>query len=326
MLVLLQAGADLVVGPLQKAAADVIANHSSLPVTTLLLNQISARANSVSNTQDDTQGDAVTGKQSTRLYQFGLPLEEEARQVAERAWLHGYKRALSITPEGHWGERLFNAFADHWRALGGQLLESQDYPRPNQDFAGPVKRILNVDASELRAKRLGQTLGRAIESQSRRRGDADFVFLAGLPDEARQLRPQLDFYNAVNLPVLATSHVFRGTPNRVADQDLNGITFADMPWIIRPEHPSFSPLRAVTDQWPMQAARHSRLHALGIDAYQLVPALVKLRVQSFARLPGATGELRITRDGRVQRQLSWAKFVDGQPRPLGNSGINPSLN
>ena len=293
-----QEGADLIVGPLQKDAVDVLARRSSLPVTTLALNEVSRPADLI------------------RFYQFALAPEDEARQVAERAWLHGYKRALCVTPEDTWGARLLVAFAEQWRALGGELLESQVYPRPNKDFAGPIKRALNIDGSESRAKTLHSILGQSVKSETRRRDDVDFVFVAGFPSEVRQLRPQLEFHRGVDLPVFATSHVFAGTADRIADQDMNGITFGDMPWIIEPDHPEFAIFREVAEQWPEQANQHSRLHALGIDAYRLIPQLARLRIQRYARFRGVSGELSIIRGGRIQRQLNWAKFVDGRPLPV----------
>ena len=119
------------------------------------------------------------------------------------------------------------------------------------------------------------------------------------------------------MPVLTTSHVFSGSVDAQADQDMNGVTFGDMPWILDPAQARFSALRELAVTWPEQANRFRRLHALGADAYRLIPHLARLRVQRFARFQGATGELRIVNEGEIRRQLQWARFDNGVPQMLG---------
>ncbi len=297
-------GAQLVIGPLEKDAVDVLADGRQLPVPTLALNYVSPR-----------QSDSPSP--DTRLIQFGLPPEDEARQVAERAWLEGFENALCITPDNTWGARLQDAFARHWRALGGNVLEHVTYPSATRDFAAPIKELLNVSGSLKRAHELGSIVGKKVDSEPRRRSDVDFVFMAAFPTQARQIRPQLEFFQAVDVPVFTTSHVFAGTVDAQTDQDMNGVTFGDMPWILESERADFAMLRELSRLWPEQATRFRRLHALGADAYRLIPHLARLRIQRFARYRGATGELRVVEEGEIRRQLHWARFENGIPRILG---------
>ncbi|MDH5368732.1 MAG: penicillin-binding protein activator, partial [Gammaproteobacteria bacterium] len=69
-------GAQFVIGPLNKASINKLAEQDDLSVPTLALNYI-----------DPTT--TVPGE----LYQFGLSPEEEALQVAERTWLDGHVNA-----------------------------------------------------------------------------------------------------------------------------------------------------------------------------------------------------------------------------------------
>ncbi|MBA5764799.1 penicillin-binding protein activator, partial [Vibrio sp. 404] len=48
-----------------------------------------------------------------------------------------------------------------------------------------------------------------------------------------------------------------------------------------------------------------------LPQFQLVPS---------SELFGATGTLRATPDGRIQRTLPWARFVDGVPQPVLSPG------
>jgi len=62
--------------------------------------------------------------------------------------------------------------------------------------------------------------------------------------------------------------------------------------------------------------RYIRLFALGVDAYNLIPDLEKLRNSPDLRLPGFTGELYIDVERRVHRQLRWGIFEKGEPQLL----------
>ena len=57
-----------------------------------------------------------------------------------------------------------------------------------------------------------------------------------------------------------------------------------------------------------------RLMAMGVDAYEIAA-----NIQNFiesGRMSGATGQLTLTSDGRIYRELPWAKFQNGIPTPI----------
>lgn len=297
-------GAELVIGPLEKASVQMLAARDELPVTLLALN---------------TLDEGAAGQ--TPLYQFGLSPEQQATQVAERAWQEGHSRALALSPRSDWGERVLAAFRERWEALGGRMLEHVAYDPAAQDFATPTKVLLNVDGSEERARALRRLLRRELEFEVRRRQDADFVFLAAFPVQARQIRPQLQFFRAVDLPVYATSHVYTGTIDRERDRDMEGVRFVDMPWLISPARRSDALFNAVVRNWSASASAYPRLYALGIDAYHIIPHLGRLEVQRQAVVEGQTGTLRLDAQGRFLRRLEWAEFVDGEPRPLASAPL-----
>ncbi|OYV78265.1 MAG: hypothetical protein B7Z66_01615 [Chromatiales bacterium 21-64-14] len=289
-------GADFIVGPLRKEAVTAVAQQPSLAVPTLALNYLEPG-------QPAPKG----------FYQFGLSPEQEARQVAERAWLDGHSRVLVLAPEGSWGDRVARAFEQRWQTLGGITLGEQRYNPTHTDFATPIRRLLNLDESRARYRALRSLLQRKLEFEPRRRKDVDFIFMAAFPRDARLLRPQLKFHHASDLPVYATSHIYSGTPDADADRDLDGTRFCDMPWTLA-ETPAQQDIRQeLTTLWPDQSARLPRLNALGIDAYRIIPQLDAMRSNPFARFEGATGSLALDPDGRVHRDLLWARFQDGLP-------------
>lgn len=287
-------GARLVIGPLHKDAVQALAQSGPLSVPVLALNQI--------------EDSSPPG-----FYQFGLPPEDEARQVAERARWDGHDAALVLMPEGTWADRVYNAFAARWAELGGRMLEVQRFPGQQVDFGAAIQALINLDDSRDRHRALTRLLGRTLEFEPRRRQDADFIFLLAQPQEARQIKPQLRFHHAANLPVYSISTVFAGFANTQRDADLNGIRFCDMPWVLAPEDSRPELHGELSRLWPVEMQRHGRLFALGIDAYDVLPYLQQTGLRYF---DGATGTLSIDSRQRLYRELRWAEFHRGSPRLL----------
>ena len=67
---------------------------------------------------------------------------------------------------------------------------------------------------------------------------------------------------------------------------------------------------ALKETWKQFPSAYLRLIAMGIDAYNLATRLDNLETDPY---PGATGNLSLTADQRIQRKLICAKFMDGQP-------------
>lgn len=292
-------GAQFVVGPLDKDAVTRLADEEPLPVPTLALNY-----------SQESSSDA------RNLYQFGLSPEEEARQVAERTWLDGHVYAAVLVPTGPWGERVYTAFKERWEYMGGQIVEQQPYDPSKSDFSGPIRKLLNIDESQHRSRKLTTVLKQEIKFSPRRRKDIDFIFLAAFPKQARALRPQLKFYHATEVPVYATSHIFTGNLNQEKDRDMDGMVFGDMPWVLA-ETTSHRSLRSDIERQISKAGnRFQRLYALGIDAFNIIGALNPLRQFSYERYDGETGSLSLDEQQRVRRQLTWVKFRSGHPKAV----------
>jgi len=344
------AGADFVVGPLDKASVTLLARTERLQLPTLALNKAAADdplpaempaqeqevlpgAETASQTlpivrvSQETPSAGLPGQMGTNtmrpapaptkgLYQFALSPEDEATQAAERAWLDGHTRAAVIAPDSEWGERVAGAFRDAWETRGGIVVATQAYGKSDQDIAGAVKRLMNIDQSEQRARQLIAQLGKRIEYEPRRRQDVDLVFMAAFARQARQLRPQLKFYRASDLPVYATSHVYSGKSSPRQDRDLDGVMFGDMPWVISPDVAEPALQQAIQQSWADTAATYNRLVAFGVDAYRLIPHLRRLQVQPYAPFEGVTGSIVLDDSNRVSRALEWAQFRRGRAQPL----------
>lgn len=295
-------GAQLIVGPLSKNSVTAVARSQSLPIPVLALNRAEL---------------ADSYPLPTNLYQFGLLPEEEAQQAAERAWIEGYTRALILVPDGLWGSRVSTSFRERWETLGGTVLEQQSYDQTKNDYSIPIKTLFDINESEARRANLRRTLDSDLKFEARRRQDVDVLFLGAFPRQARLIRPQLKFHRASEVPVIATSHIFTGKVDRAADRDMDDLLFGDAPWTLGVERPTSTQRATINKVWPNTQERFSRLHAMGFDAYRLIPYLEWLQSYPEERYEGETGHLSIDERGRIHRRLAWARFRQGAPDLIG---------
>ncbi len=293
-------GADFVIGPLLKESIQALSQSGLLPVPVLALNH-----------SEDVSPDS-----DLRLYQFGLAPEDEARQVAQRAIADGNHRLIALVPDNPWGERVLAAFEQQFATLGGELLDSERYDTTGADFTRPIRNALNLDDSENRYQALQRLLGERLNFEPRRRQDVQGVLLLAFPREARQIKPQLRFHHAGDLPVYSTSHVYQASDDASIDRDLDGLLFCDIPWALDQEGPWAMQRRQVDALWPGRGQHYQRLFALGFDAYQIVPWLDTLHLPGFAQFPGATGLLSLDSDKQLHRTLEWARFNQGVPERI----------
>ena len=291
-------GAQVIVGPLGREAGEQILRGASIAVPTLLLSQL----------------DETGHRGAKPLYQFGLPPEQEAKQVAERAWFDGHRRAAVLYPQSSYGERMHAAFLRHWQRLGGAVAASQAYQENLSDYSEPIKQLLNIHLSEARKLDVERRVGQKIQFESRARQDIDFIFLAADAARGRLIKPQLSFHHAARVPVYATSLIYTGRADPVRDVDLDGVLFADMPWILLGEGRIQELRQALQRDWPYAYSDLDRLYALGMDSYAILPYLHRIGVDGGGRFSGVTSQLTLDPEGRVQRRPLWARFSKGTPR------------
>ena len=68
--------------------------------------------------------------------------------------------------------------------------------------------------------------------------------------------------------------------------------------------------------WPDSSQRFSRLFALGIDAYRMIPSLRRLMINPTESIKHNTGLLSVDKTGRVRRSLLMATYEKGRTRLL----------
>ena len=290
-----QEGAEFIVGPLTReevvAASDLAAPHPPILALNFLPNDRAAPA---------------------QFYQYALSPEDEARLAARRVLEDGHRHGVALVPSGDWGTRVLGAFKQELEAGGGTLFTASSIDPAQTDYSAEVQQILRITDSRARYKRLESILGTKLEFEPRRRADLEFIFAPAQASTERLLRPQLRFHYAGDVATYATSDAFE--PDTRANQDLEGLMFPDMPWMLGGDLAE-AVRSAVREAWPGGGGpRRGRLFAFGFDAYRLAVALHGRA--SNVSIDGLTGRLSVDTERRVHRDLNWAQIHDGEIKML----------
>ena len=289
-------GADFIIGPLDKRSIEQIVAQDTLATPIFFLNTINSMP-----------------ERHNQVFQFVLSIEDEAIQAAHRAWENGYRKAIAFVPDDPRGQRARIAFQEYFEQLGGEVIDTEKYSDIKKLKAN-VQNLLRVDKSIKRKRQLEQTLGRNIEFEMRRRQDADFIFMLSKPREARRIKPFINFYFALDLPVISTSRIYSGKPSPQLDNELDGIEFSDIPLYIS-QQPEILKTRKEIEKIDSSILKdnNGRLFSYGFDAYQILSNIAKLKAFPDYRWYGLSGEIGIDDGGLVHRYLTWAKFKKGIP-------------
>lgn len=293
----LDRGADVIIGPLGTKYAREMANIGEFWVPTLLL------------------GDAGDISLPDSVFQFTLAPEEDAIAVARRARLDGHVTALTLATDTNWSNRELKAFTDEFHRLGGSVIQNEKYKSDDQNFSEILEKLLNIEASKARYSELREVVPQRFSFIPRRRNDVDFIFLSADSDRGRLIKPHLDFLKSHDLPVYATSRIFDGEFNELNDQDLNGIRFTDLNWVID-RNSNMLNLRQKLGKETKHPIQYERLFAFGIDAYNLSNYFQVMTLFPDTRHHGVVAMLGKDRNGKIERIPLWAQFVNGEPELL----------
>ncbi|MDX2217954.1 MAG: penicillin-binding protein activator [Burkholderiales bacterium] len=217
---------------------------------------------------------------SPRFHFISLGLDQEARSIAQLAFNEGAKIATVIHGTGGLAKRIQDAFEKEWQRLGGQIVL-------RIPFSGDMN-----EAQAIRPK---------LENLRN-----DMVFIATDITGARTVRP----YVPIWMTTYATSMSVDPRAEAVANVDLDGMRFLDMPWFVQPDHTAVM----VYPRPPAGTGiEQERLYALGIDAWRL--ALMQTREMQKVPPDGVTGMLRLDPGGQVLRSLTPTEIRDGRATP-----------
>ena len=294
----MDAGADWIIGPLQKSSIEAILNLAGLVTPILALNELPSSFR------------APPGL-SGQIFGISLSPEKEATAIAEHAVRSGFERAVVLAPQNTLGERIALAFGEEFLQENRELIAAVRYLESDNDHGPIIERLLKIDESKARKKRLENTLQMPLEFEAVRRNDIDMIFMAANAAQAMLIRPQFRFYDAGDIPVYATGRVYSGQPNPVQNQDLNGIRFPITPWQL--EHARADDIPELES---IRGGSLAALYTIGYDAWQLLPWLEIISRDPDFGFPGQSGLYRAGNNGNLRREPAWAIFSHGRPIPL----------
>lgn len=294
----MDAGADWIIGPLQKSSIEAILNLAGLATPILALNEFPSSFK------------APPGL-SGQLFGISLSPENEATAVADHAVRSGFERAVVLAPQSTLGERMALAFGEEFLQENRELIAAVRYLESDNDHGPVIERMLKIDESKARKKRLENTLQMPLEFEAVRRNDIDMIFMAANAAQAKLIQPQLRFYDAGDIPVYATGRVYSGQPDPVRNQDLNGIRFPITPWQL--EHASAGDIPELES---IRGGNLAALYTIGYDAWKLLPWLEIISRDPDFGFSGQSGVYRKGNNGNLRREPAWAVFSRGRPIPL----------
>ncbi|MGO1793779.1 MAG: penicillin-binding protein activator [Oceanisphaera sp.] len=279
-----QKGADFILGPLLKDNLEALANLD--PVQPQLALNMPAQLTNLPH-----------------RYYFSLSPEAEAAEAALRIWEQGHRQPLVFAPNNALGRRVANEFNTRWQQQSGQGARIA-YFNNKQSIENDVRRALKSKPSAPVAGVI-----QPVNASPADRGPIDSVYMASNATETRFILPYFDFVRdsrSERLPTYVTSRSYIPA-GEAPMSELNDLQLADMPWLFG-SAPQL--MEKVVNLWPATGAPWLRLFALGYDANVLISQLADLRMGSSA-VPGLSGELGVTEQGVVTRQLQWMEYSDG---------------
>lgn len=248
-------GAQYVVGPLTRAEVAGLQGTELATVPTIALNTLEEK-------------EAIPAK----FVQFGLPVEEEAGQLARLAREKGMQTAVVAVADSALAKRMAQAFIAAWTELDGVVVLQAEFSEQSN--------LLDIK-EQIAAE------------------PADLIFLAADAEKARRIRPYLNQAT----PTFGLSHIYDGEPGNPSNGVLQSVHFIDMPWLLNPNAPRYTAYREAAAALPPKA---QRWYAVGVDAWNVLSALAE-NPDGKLHLLGLTGNITL-RESRIQRELPLAQF------------------
>jgi outer membrane PBP1 activator LpoA protein len=231
---------------------------------------------------DDTPADMASYLDSHHMLSIGLPLKDEATQMAKFATSHAMQHLLIINTDSEAAQAMTSSFRAAWQAELGTSDQN--------DQISAITLPDGVTAEELNLFDLKAQV--AVTSH-------DMVVLAMSATDVRTIRPHLN----ISTPTLAFSDV---NDTSSSGTTLNALRFVDIPFLLPTNNGAFTAYKDASAN--LNSNELLRWFALGVDALQLLAASTQAN-NSEVIVNGLTGELTLDQAGHINRQLSMARFT-----------------
>jgi outer membrane PBP1 activator LpoA protein len=212
------------------------------------------------------------------VWQFALAPEEETLPLIKIMKQAGIQRVRTLLQADANSERLRQSFEQQWIAQGGDLL--------------PIYKLTQTDNDGLT-----RSIKKLLAEPETARAQA---FYLASPQLSLYAMPLLNFYQRTPIPVYSSSQSYDADKSQLERQDLNGLHFCGLPWLIAPQK--------WQDTGDNTSINSDRFYAFGADAWTVSEQLTHAKKYPIA---GRTGLLNLI-DGQVQRTPLCAEVMDGK--------------
>lgn len=290
---------DHVIGPLLKANVNNYLNDETLLLPTLFLN--------------------LSKNKSLQDHQAAISMspDDEAIQAADTLSKRTYQHPLIISDSDKVSERISQRFAQQWLKQRGKLPEIFYLPKNKTQKANGKQRqkslqaSLDVSLSKARIKNIKSRLKRKIKTQARNRRDIDMIYLVSNSQKTRLLKPYIDVSIspfADLIPIFASSRSHSSKIDRQSIQDLNGLTFTEIPWLLTSKQQNKTIAQQSLRLWPQRSDSLQSIFALGFDSLTLITKLPLMQQAPYIHHFGQTGVLKYNNNNILTRSLLWGTY------------------
>jgi len=305
---------DFVIGPLLKSH---LSDYLKLNLTSVASNQQAI----ISGTDKALINEAVVNLPSLLLnlpnqlpltgnqVAFSMLPEDEAKQAAASLSQVGFKQAIVLSHQDKVSKRIALAFVEQWQEKTDQLLEVV-YFEQGKAMQNNLKASLDVNVSQSRIDELQNRLRQTIKAQTRNRRDVDMVYVVGNAEQTRLVKPYIDVnispFSSL-IPIYASSRSHSIKNDASSTNDLQGLTFTEMPWLLESTNQNKNLAKLSAKLWPKRHDSLSRIFAMGFDSYNLINKIGLMQQAPYIRHFGQTGVLQLN-NNILTRSLIWGRY------------------
>ncbi len=264
---------DVIIGPLQKNNVAQV-SHLDLPYPVIALNQLDVN------------------QHPKNLYHFSLSAEDEIHELITFAKQEGATKAAILSTQDTWALKQ----SDEFRAAAAKenvtITSNQSYANTPKGRQDAIQKLLLINESYARKRSVEKWIGTSVDSIARSREDLDYVYYIGKLNDAKQIRPLLDFYFADKIPMLASSTLNDSAPERsTKPEDIERILFTEVP--------ALTPNNTSLDALPKNQSSNilRRLQALGADSYLLANKYQLFTLLPSTKISANTGIITMDENG-----------------------------
>lgn len=234
----------------------------------------------------------IGGVKKPKLREFNINREVDIKNLLKIAKNNGGLRAVIIDDSTTKDKALVKKI---WENMDGEVVSSVSSEKKisSQKL---LSKILLLEQSKVRGRKLSRIIGLPIKTEPRKREDIDSIFLSTSLSNARSLKPALEYNFADNISVYLIPSWSEDEHLTDSELDLEKVMISEMPFLLN-TNTSFK-------------GTNSRNFAIGYDAYELVLLLETSSRRNFNYF-GLTG-LITNEYPSIQKKSLHAKVINGK--------------